>query len=59
MKKQNLTSLKISKVSISNFIPSDIKGGASGVKYTCGGGHTCVRGGCTPISYAPDDCDYM
>lgn len=59
MKKKNLKSLKFSKVSISNFTVSTVKGGASGVKYTCGGGHTCYRGGCQPVSYVPDDCAQM
>ncbi|QHI37175.1 hypothetical protein IMCC3317_25530 [Kordia antarctica] len=59
MKKKNLKSLKISKVLISNFTEntSTIKGGASGVKHTCGNGHTCGPGGCEPPLSAVNDCD--
>ena len=54
MKKQNLKSLKISKVSISNFTvdANTIKGGASGLKYSCPF--------CQPLrSIDPRDCSPM
>lgn len=47
MKKKNLKSLNISKVLISNFNINEVKGGASGLPYTCHGRSCYVV--CAPI----------